>query len=538
MINPIDSENVYFTYATYERLSSRAIELAHQINQRKLLLGLYGLLDGLDIASKTLAILVPLLSTISLDAWALTPEGYYLSLLFVLSIATLSALGSIFNGSKNNLEKTISRFWQSLRDPLKGGKVAGKAIKNILFLAHTLAAHDISATMSPLTMPIILFFMANRIFSRAMGNQRKDFQETNKALLRALEHAWEVWDNAPEGLEKSIAKNHYLNFVTEAKNNQLKSHSDTQKITLFVSNFIETLINATYMFLGTAALVPSSPACMMFVTCVSIAMLFANLLSAWHEEHEYQIKLQRTEQAFHVACAMHELERSLTDKRIAFVGPKHLELKHEQDKYHALYKSSVFEAIFVGLRYAVGTHKAIMGGLFFVAVLSSLILGAALPETLVVVCIGLSAVASIALSMYSVEETRQHSQKQDRYIHQQDQAITQHIADRLSDTTSATNPHHFFMKHTKSVPLKERTLLKEAEKARSCFAGSRKPKKLLDFCMKMQGVAEYDVDDAPQSRLLLGFGVVCYCLIWWDKAHIKQYGNESSWFESETILYQ
>ena len=299
------------------------------------------------------------------------------------------------------------------------------------------------------------------------------------------------------------------------------------QLTFFLSNFIETVINGTYMFMGAAVLVPSSPGAIFFVACVSMTMLLLNILSAWHEEFEYQIRLQRTGQAFHVACAVHALELSLAENPIQNAKHKRLELEREHNKHYALYKSSVFESIFVGLRYAVGTHKAIMSGIFFTTLLSSTMLGAVLPEIIVLTCMGFSVVASMALCVYAVYETLQHVKNQEEHIQQQKEEITAHVAARINDNTPSVTSHSMFTHNTKPVPLAERTIMKEIEKARSRFAGSRKPKKLLEFILIMQGKSEQEVSDSSSSPLLLLFSMTCYCLLWGEKTHNKQYGPDS-----------
>ncbi len=547
MINNIVSERYDLPCTTCEDLSSRAVMLAHQIHHRKLLLGLYGFLDGLDIASKTLVLITPLILTTTFEIWVQTPEGFYLSLIFIASLALLSACGNTFNGSKNKIEKTIYRFWQCLRDPIKGGKIASKGIKNIRFLTHALITHDLNLIISFMTMPIILLFMINRILNRYIGNQRKDFQEKNTALLCALENKWKALEKIREGKSKEAAMHDYLNFVTDAKNHQLKSQSQLTQFTLFISSFIETVINGTYLFMGTAALVPSSPIAILLVACVSMTMLVLNIFSAWHEELENQKKLQRTEQVFHVACAVHALERSLADANapsnrknihhfIRMIEHKRLALEDEQNKHDDLYRNSFFEAFFVGLRYAIGAHKAIIGGLAFMALLSSLILGTALPEIIVLACMGLSVVASIALNVYAFEETRLHITQQNHHIQKQRKEINTHINNRIKMDITSIGSHSIFAQHTKPAPLPKRSILKEIEKARSYFSGSKKPKTLFELFLILQGESEYEMSNSPLSQALLLMSIMFYGFLWLEKARSKQSEHEPTLIDAVLSL--
>ncbi|MDF1684298.1 MAG: hypothetical protein P1U36_06530 [Legionellaceae bacterium] len=520
----------------YESNSSRAIALAQQINQRKLMLSLYGFFDGLDIASKTLVLLMPLISTSALSAWVLTPDGFYLSLMFVTSLAILSAFGNAFNGSKNNIEKSIFRFWQSMRDTIKGGKIAHKAVKNILALTRVLSADaNLKPMILALAVPIALLFITNRFVTRYLSNQRKDAQSTNKALLKTLENLWAIYANAAEGTAKEITKQNYLDFVANAQHHQIATQSQLTQYTLFVSSFIETMINGNYVFMGAALLAPASPEAVIFITCVSMTMLLINIISAWHEERENQIKRQRTEQVFHVACAVHALQLSLEslhtlqsnhftiNSQLQIIEQKRLALEHEHNKQDALYKSTFGEALFVGLRYTVAAHKAIMGALVFMTLLSGLLLGAALTESIVLGCMGLSITAMISLSIYSFEETRQKITRQNQYIQQQRTQITSHVNQMIHTNMPSVHSHSMFTQHTKPPLLGERNILKETEKARACFSGSKKPNNLCEFVLRMQGKSEHDMPTSPGAKLLLLFSMTCYCVLWWAKAHDKQY---------------
>jgi len=525
----------------YENTSSRAIALADHINQRKLMLSLYGFLDGLDIASKTLVLLIPLVSASILNAWVFTSSGFYLSLMFITSLAILSAFGNACNGSKNDIEKAVFRFWQSMRDMIKGGKIAHKAIKNILTFTRALPTdNNLKPMLLALAIPIALIFIVNRLLTRYLSNQRKDAEATNKAFLKALENLWTTYARAPEGAAKHITKQDYLNFVADAQHHQLETHSQLTQYALFVSSFIETIINGSYVFMGAAMLAPASPEAIMFITCVSMGMLLINIISAWHEEYEHQIKPQRTEQAFHVACAVHALEFSIealhapssyhvtTDSRLQCVELKRLALEHEQNKHDALYKSTFVEALLIGFRYAVATHKAIMGALAFMALLSGLILGVALTETVVLVCMGLSITAMVCLSIYSIEETRQQITRQNRHIQQQRTHITSHINAMIHTHAPSLHSHSMFTQHTKPAPLAERNILKETEKARACFSGSKKPNNLCEFILRIQNKSENIMPTSAGSKLLVLLSIACYCLLWWAKAHDKQYPHESA----------
>jgi|GEM_PF-2330003 len=529
----------------YENTSSRAIALAEHINQRKLMLSLYGFLDGLDIASKTLVLLMPLVSASTLSAWVFTSSGFYLSLMFVTSVAILSAWGNACNDSKNDMEKAVFRFWQSMRDMIKGGKIAHKGIKNILALTRALPMDNLKPMLSALAVPIALIFIVNRLVTRYLSNQRKDAQATNKALRKTLENLWIAYAQAPEGAAKHITKQHYLKFVADTQHHQLETQSQLTQYALFVSSLIETIINGSYVFMGAAMLAPASPEAIMLITCVSMAMLFINIISAWHEEYEHQIKLQRTEQAFHVACAVHALEFSIedlhapssyhdTNRRLQSVGLKRLALEHEQNKHDALYKSTFIEALFIGFRYAVATHKAIMGGLSFMALLSGLILGVALTETVVLVCMGLSITAMVCLSLYSIEETRQQITRQNQHIEQQRTQISSHINHAMHANMPSVHSHSMFSQHTKPVRLAERNILKKTEKARACFSGSKKPNNLCEFILRIQNKSEHDMPTSAGSKLLLLLSISCYCVLWWARAHDKQYPEESSVREPHT----
>jgi hypothetical protein len=519
----------------YENTSSRAIALAEHINQRKLMMSLYGFLDGLDIASKTLVLLIPLISTSSLNAWVYTSNGFYLSLLFVTSLAILSAWGNACNGSKNNLEKTTFRFWQSMRDMIKGGKIAHKGIKNILTLTRALPTNNnFKPMLSGLAIPIALIFIVNRLVTRYLSNQRKDAQATNKALRKTLENLWRAYARAPEGAAKHIAKQHYLTFVADTQHHQLETQSQLTQYALFVSSLIETIINGSYVFMGAAMLAPASPEAIMLITCVSMSMLLINIISAWHEEYEHQIKLQQTEQAFHVTCAIHALELSIevfhatSDNRLPIVEQKRLALDHEQNKHDVLYKSTDYEALFIGLRYAVATHKAIMGALTFMALLSGLVLGIALTETVVLACMGLSITSMVSLSIYSIKETRHQITQQNHHIQQQRARITSHINDMIHAYTPSVQTHSIFTQHTKPVPSADRNILKETEKARACFSGSKKPNNLCEFTRRIQNKSDHDMPTSTGSKLLLLLSMTCYCVLWWAKAHDKQYPHESA----------
>lgn len=530
----------------YENTSSRAIALAQHINQRKLMLSLYGFLDGLDIASKTLVLLMPLVSASTLSAWVFTSSGFYLSLMFVASLAILSAWGNACNGSKNDMEKAVFRFWQSMRDMIKGGKIAHKGIKNILALTHTLSMdNNLRPMLSALAVPIALTFIVNRLVTRYLSNQRKDAQATNKALRKTLENLWIAYARAPEGAAKHTAKQKYLTFVADTQHHQLKTQSQLTQYALFVSNLIETIINGSYVFMGAAMLAPASPEAIMLITCVSMSMLLINIISAWHEEYEHQIKLQRTEQAFHVACAVHALEFSIedlhapssyhnTNRRLQAVELKRLALEHEQNKHDALYKSTFIDALLIGFRYAVATHKAIMGGLSFMALLSGLILGVALTETIVLVCMGLSITAMVCLSLYSIEETRQQITRQNQHIEQQRTQISSHINHMIHANMPSVHSHSMFSQHTKPIRLADRNILKETEKARACFSGSKKPNNLCDFILRIQNKSEHDMPTSVGSKLLLLLSISCYCVLWWARAHDKQYPEESSAREPHT----
>ncbi|MDF1828376.1 MAG: hypothetical protein P1U39_08875 [Legionellaceae bacterium] len=521
--------------------SSRAVTLSQQYNQRRCMLSLYGLLDGIDIASKTLVLFAPLFSTHSLRVWALTHEGFYLSLLFVGSISILSTLGNAFNGSKNTMEKTVFRVWQIMRDVIKGAKIAYKAIKNMLALMRIWPIHQAKPILLTLTLPLILLFIMNRLVTRSLGNQRKDAQTSNKALLKKLESLWQAYCLAPEGATQQIAKQHYLAFVRDAKLHQLETQSQLAQCTLFVSSLIEAVINGCYMFMGAAVLTPASPQAMLFITCVSITMILMNIISAWHEEFEHQLKLQRTEQALHVACAVHELELALLDLRTTApthtftthapqrVQQKQREFEQEKNKHNALYKSTYVEALLIGLRYAVATHKAIMGALGCMALVSGLMLGTTLTEAVVLACVSLSIIASLALCVYAFEETRLHIIQQDQAIQHQQTAITTQINTMIINThTPSLHEHSMFTQHTKALPLAKRTLLKEAETIRACFSGSKKPKHLCEFALLFQTKPDHPMQTSTGATCLQLFGMVCYCLLWWLKAHDKQYPQTSS----------
>jgi len=521
--------------------SSRAVALSEQYSQRKLMLGLYGFLDGIDIASKTLALFVPLLSTSTLKIWALTHEGVYLSLMFVASIAVFSTLGNVFNGSQNNIEKTIFRLWQIMRDNIKGAKIAYKGIKNILALMRAWPSHDFKPMLLTFTIPLVLLFIINRLVTRCLSNQRKDAQTSNKALLKTLKNLWKAYNLAPEGVAKNIAKQYYLDFVTDAKRHQIRTQSLLTQYTLFVSSLIETVINGSYMFMGAAMLAPASPQAMLFITCVSITMILINMISAWHEEFEYQIKLQRTEQALHVTCAVHALELALFDLRTAThthipitralqcVKQKQRELLQEKNKQDALHKSTYIEALFISLRYAVATHKAIMGALGCMALVNGLIFGTALTEAIVLVCIGLSITTSILLCVYAFEETRLQITQQNQAIQHQRTAITSQInASIMNTNTPSVHEHSMFSQHTKAIPLAKRTLLKEAEKARACFSGSKKPKHLYEFSLLFQNKPDHDRPIDAGIKFFQLFSMMCYCVLWWAKADDKQYPQASN----------
>lgn len=521
--------------------SSRAVALSQQFNQRKCMLGLYGFLDGLDIASKTLVLFVPLLSTSTLKLWALTDEGFYLSLLFVSSLAIFSTLGNAFNGSKNNVEKTIFRLWQIMRDVIKGVKIAYKGIKNILALTPICSTYDFKPLLLTLSMPLILLFIFNRLVTRYLSNQRKNAQIKNKLRLKSLENLWQVYHLAPEGVLKNTAKQDYLAFVGDAKHKQLETLSQQAQYTLFASSFFETIMNGSYIFMGAAMLAPTSPQAMLFITCVSMAMMLINIISAWHETFEYQIKLQRTKQAFHVACALHDLELALNDLRIAPFNPmitqyalqsveqKQLVFEKEKSKQDELYKSTYTEAFFIGLRYTVAAHKVIMGALGCMAMVSGLILGTTLTEAVVLACMSFSIVVGLVLCIYAFGEAHRQIPQQNQFIQNQRTAITNQINAIIINTNlPSVHERSMFAQHTKPILLPKRTLLKETEKARACFSGSKKPKHLCEFILLFQNKTEDDRAMGTGAKLLLLFSMICYCVLWWTKAHDKQYPHASN----------
>ncbi len=515
---------------TSETFSSRIIELAQTINQKKALFFLYGFLDGLDIAIKALLMFTPLLTSIALNIWVLTPIGFYLALLFTSAYALLAAFGNVFHQSENKTEKQIAEFWQSLRDPSKACRSACMSIIYMLSLIKAFTAKNVTALFTPIAIPVVMVTMLNRIWRRTVGNQHKAIQKNNQNLLKTLQ---KKWTDLNKGL---LSEKDYLNFVTDAKSNLLKSESDKILAACFLSGFIEACTNGPYIFMGLFVIASFSSTGLLFAASISIAFVLFGTLTKWHEEHDSQIKLRLSEQTFLLTCAIHAVELSLlkrhqaSDEILKDQLTKHTltqyeALKNIQNKCDALCKTSFNESIVVGLRYGVGIHQVLMVGFVITELLKTLIFGTLLSEFFILTMMMASLITTIALTFHTVYDTMHASDVQHKEMTQKKAVLEAHVSLHI-------NPRYQFIGQTASqplsleriqnTPLARHSLIPNCEKTRSSLAGGRKPTSLLEFFLIMNGEPAKKGFQDNYLRTLLVFLIACYTLLWVKDADNKQ----------------
>lgn len=179
----------------------------------------YGFLDTLNLAPKMLELFYETThdmkdhaaATADMYDWLRTPDGIIASTLSIIPLAGVSAFANYFFPSKIASEKAIYRIWQMIRDAVKGIKNAVRGVKSGISAIRLLTIQNFAYLLMPVGFLLGFISAGNRIWNRCMTNARKDMQDDNDAIIKALDE-WGTYaeldqplpDNGSTGLQKHL----------------------------------------------------------------------------------------------------------------------------------------------------------------------------------------------------------------------------------------------------------------------------------------------------------------------------------------------
>lgn len=473
---------------------------------------IYGALDGLNLSYSSIKYYFDVMFNNSsvnvsdvMHDWMASRTGLEIAALTSISIVAFSFMASLFDEEKDKtvIKKEIATYWPYLRDCMKALKNAFKGFRTTLQALGLIGHMDLRYLMVPMGVAFGGLSMLNRMWYRAMKDERKDMQQALDKLYDELSTI-----NNESFLENQQRYREELEKMHQSQSLRAKS---------FLSASFSGFVDGLYLFMGVLTLSAFSPQFFIFMTVLSSFLSIASIFTRTYEEIEFQYKLiaahQKTQLAFYkneldvtykklhekysqcaavstdaanfiVLCAeLQLLKDELDDKAHLFTQGR-----TDLDKLRVLSNVAAFLA---GLRMGLMLYGAMSTGLFLTSTVCA-ISGITFPPALIIACVVIGLAGIIAFPIYTVmtnQKNHPSEPSQSRTLDEMLQdsqplkssdigGILEALKTQYPDQVKATN---LLNKSIKTEAAKKSVVPDLLEVIRSFLSGAGKGQKAVDY---------------------------------------------------------
>ena len=358
------------------------------------------------------------------------------------------------------------------------------------------------------------------------------------------------------------AEKHFIAFHKSAarelqENIAPANHAHNNRVACEFSAAYGGFVDGLYLFMGLISLVTLSPEILITVAVISTVCMVACIFTRLQEEWEYDKLLRISEQKAQLTASIKQHQAEL-----ATVGLLTIQLKQTLDsssnsqakenlnkqlkkaetrlddtqstirQLHnellSISSISTIEAVLTGLKLGLTAHGTLVCGLFAAAVIGKVFFAAILPQAVILACVILSIVITIASIQASVSYIDQYNKKlqAEGKTHYN---IFQSVVDKIKNARDAyelsdIDNEAAFSAFCDGTPYLNWTLLSWLEVLRSTGSGIMKGPKSVDFFWLtfFDGSSQHDQQhDHPALSLALVISLILCAFIWCLRALAK-----------------
>ena len=379
--------------------------LATKLNEERYIYGAYGAVDGLNLALTIpklgfeLCYFYSNVNYVTAFHSALgTPEGVVAMVCGGTLLIGASILGGFFSEKDDNwFQRNLAIIWPYIRDMLKALKWAFKGVRNT-FAAIEKCTYGVHFLLLPIGVTLAALSIFNRMWYRAMKNERKVMQDTNDLLTKQVqEKSIETitdWQTYKQDTEEKLA--------TNIQTTNLKTRS-------FMSAAFAGAVEGLYFYFATATLAVFIPPIFISMLVLSTFLTLSYICSRMFEEYDFQRKLLSTALKTKVELCKKEimvLLAQMEEKLEQTTEYQRLEdqLQREYQRHTQILKEledtvrfSYGMAILDGVKHGL-TTQGVISSLMICVVTLMLLLGIPCPPIFIIVCV----LAGVSCILYCI----------------------------------------------------------------------------------------------------------------------------------------
>ncbi|KTD03034.1 transmembrane protein [Legionella geestiana] len=390
-------------------------KLGEKLHEKRYIYGLFGGLDGLNLAFSMESFVFgllpnhgPLNASDLMHNWMFSPAGIAITVVGTIGLSFFSALGNFFEEKDQRAAaRFFAVYWPYVRDVLKATKNTWRGARNALQLVKMLDKSSIplenfNAMSLGFGLVMGAFSASMRVAIRYMDAERKRLSKQNEKLLKEI---------------KALKYNDYtLEKLSEIRAG-IQTHSLEKRALRMSLAAVNGTVDTMYLQMGMLTLVSLAPGVMIGMTACVAVFSIALILGRIHEEYEEQRKMRASETRVLLALAGKEValhfrelqsmmldsatsEEELEAKRKAMLQAAQ-DFQTHQKTLESLTAPTLLGATMMGVRNGLSANSALSGIMFFVAAILMLS-STAFPPALLITWVSLCMASLIAFSVHGM----------------------------------------------------------------------------------------------------------------------------------------